>query len=83
MRGAARHLARGGALVTYGPFFEDNVPTADSNLQFHAALRGENFDWGLRRREDVEQVARAAGLRLAARYAMPAHNLLLVWRRAN
>jgi len=30
----------------------------------------------------VESVACAAGLQLAARHAMPANNLLLVWTRA-
>lgn len=82
MRGAAEHLAEGGQLVTYGPYLEDDVPTAEGNLTFDAALRAENTDWGIRRREDVEQVARAAGLQLAARHAMPANNLLLVWTRA-
>lgn len=82
MRGAARHLAPGGQLVTYGPYLEDGVPTSDGNLAFDARLRAENPAWGLRRREDVEAQARAAGLQLAARHAMPANNLLLVWTRA-
>ena len=29
MRGSARHLAPGGALITYGPYLEDGVPTSD------------------------------------------------------
>ncbi len=32
MQGSARHLAPQGKLVTYGPYFEDGVPPADSNL---------------------------------------------------
>jgi SAM-dependent methyltransferase len=83
MRGAARHLAAGGRLVTYGPCLEDDVSTSEGNLKFDAALRDENPDWGIRRREAVEQVAHAAGLQLAARHAMPANNLLLVWKRAD
>ena len=79
MRGAAQHLAPGGRLVTYGPYLEDEVPTSEGNLKFDAALRADNADWGIRRREDVEEVAHAAGLQLAARHAMPANNLLLVW----
>ena len=31
MQGAARHLAPGGVLVTYGPYFEQGVPAAPSN----------------------------------------------------
>lgn len=80
MRGAARHLEPGGQLVTYGPYLEDDMPTADSNLDFDASLRSRNPDWGLRRREAVEQEAQAVGLRLAARHALPANNLLLVWQ---
>lgn len=82
MRGAARYLAPGGRLVTYGPYLEDEVPTSEGNVKFDASLRAENPAWGIRRREDVEREARAAGLTLAARHAMPANNLLLVWQRA-
>jgi SAM-dependent methyltransferase len=82
MRGAARHLAPGGRLVTYGPYLEDEVPTTESNLAFDASLRRRNPQWGLRRREEVEAQAQAAGLALVARHAMPANNLLLVWQRA-
>jgi len=82
MRLAAQHLAQDGYLVTYGPLFEDEVPTAESNRQFDASLRQQNPDWGIRRREDVQAEAARAGLRLAQRHAMPANNLLLVWERA-
>ena len=82
MQGSARHLAADGVLVTYGPYLEADVPTAEGNLAFDQSLRAHNPAWGIRRREDVEQVAADAGLRLAARHAMPANNLLLVWARA-
>jgi hypothetical protein len=81
MRGAARHLCAHGLLLTYGPYFEEDVPTAPSNLSFHQSLRLRNTAWGLRRLQDVAQEAAAAGLRLRARHAMPANNLLLVWER--
>jgi Protein of unknown function (DUF938) len=79
MQGAARHLAPQGLLVTYGPYLEDEVPTAASNLAFDQNLRARDPAWGLRRREDVAQEAQRAGLRLVQRFAMPANNLLLVW----
>lgn len=82
MRGAARLLAPNGRLVTYGPYLEDDVPTSEGNLKFDAALRAENQEWGIRRREDVGDQARAAGLQLCARHSMPANNLLLVWQRS-
>jgi SAM-dependent methyltransferase len=82
MQGAARHLAPGGRLVTYGPYLEDDVPTSPGNLSFDQSLRAQDPAWGIRRREEVAQVAQRAGLQLAARHAMPANNLLLVWTRA-
>lgn len=81
MRGAARHLAPQGQLVVYGPFLEDELPTAASNLAFDADLRARDPAWGLRRREDVAEQARLAGLVLSERHALPANNLLLVFRR--
>jgi len=82
MRGAARHLAADGVLVTYGPCLEDDVPTAASNLEFDAFLRARDPASGLRRREDVCAVAADHGLRLRERVQMPANNLMLVFARA-
>jgi hypothetical protein len=81
MQGSARHLAAGGVLVTYGPYLEDDVPTSEGNIAFDQSLRAQDPAWGIRRREDVEQEAARAGLRLLERHAMPANNLLLVWGR--
>lgn len=81
MQGAGRHLAPGGRLVTYGPYLEDGVPTSPGNLAFDQSLRASDPAWGLRRREDVQAQALQAGLRLTARHAMPANNLLLVFER--
>ncbi|MEO8279597.1 MAG: DUF938 domain-containing protein [Ideonella sp.] len=82
MQGAARHLSARGMLITYGPYLEDGVTTSPGNMAFDADLRMRNPAWGLRRREDVEQLAEQAGLRLHERVEMPANNLLLVWVRA-
>ncbi|MGP1629674.1 MAG: DUF938 domain-containing protein [Giesbergeria sp.] len=79
MQGAARHLAPRGLLVTYGPYLEDGVATAPGNLAFDASLRERNPAWGLRSLSAVQQEARAAGLQLHERHAMPANNLLLVF----
>jgi SAM-dependent methyltransferase len=81
MRGSAQHLAPGGRLITYGPYLEDALPTSPGNLAFDQSLRERNPAWGIRRREDVEAQAATAGLKLLARHAMPANNLLLVWTR--
>ncbi|MEJ8839479.1 DUF938 domain-containing protein [Ramlibacter sp. AN1133] len=77
MEGAARHLAPSGVLVTYGPYLEDDVPTAPSNEAFDASLRARDAAWGIRRLEDVRAQAQRAGLVLRGRHAMPANNLLL------
>ena len=79
MQGAARHLLAGGLLITYGPYFEDGVPPAPSNLAFDEDLRARNADWGIRRLEDVVAVAHRSGLSLRERHPMPANNLLLVF----
>ena len=82
MQGVARHLAASGVRVTYGPSLEEGGPTSEGNLAFDQSLRAQDPAWGIRRREDVEQEAARAGLRLRARHAMPANNLLLVWGAA-
>lgn len=80
MQGAARHLAPQGCLITYGPYLEADVPTAPGNVAFDESLRQRDAEWGLRWREDVQAEAARAGLQLAERVAMPANNLLLVFR---
>ena len=82
MQGAIRHLAQHGMLITYGPYLEDAVHTSPGNQRFDHDLQLQNPAWGIRRREDVEREAAKVGLRLAQRFALPANNLLLVWRQA-
>jgi hypothetical protein len=79
MRGTARHLSTAGVLITYGPYFEEAVPPAPSNIAFDESLRARNRAWGIRRLEDVADEARRVGLVLRERHTMPANNLLLVF----
>jgi hypothetical protein len=80
-RGAARLLgSSGGPLIIYGPFIEDGVATAASNLSFDESLTARDTRWGLRRAEDLHSLAAAYGLARTARHAMPANNLSLVFR---
>lgn len=81
LQGAAAHLSPHGLLLLYGPYLEDDRPTAPSNLAFDTDLKARDPAWGLRRLADVADTARAAGLRLAQRIDMPANNLMLVFRR--
>lgn len=79
MAGAARQLAPGGRLVTYGPYFEADQAPAPSNLAFDQSLRARNPAWGIRQLGEVAAEAARHGLALQQRHAMPANNLLLVF----
>ena len=81
MAGAGRLLPAGGMLFLYGPYIEDGVETAPSNLAFDADLRRRNPAWGLRRLELVSETAAKHGLRLSERIAMPANNLAVIFRK--
>ena len=81
LAGAAQLLPSGAPLILYGPYVEPDVPTADSNLAFDASLRMRDPAWGLRQIDDVKAAAAAAGLTFAERRAMPANNLMLLFRR--
>ncbi|QTH20558.1 DUF938 domain-containing protein [Rhizorhabdus wittichii] len=81
MRAAGRLLPAGAPLVLYGPYVQQGVETAPSNLAFDADLRRRDERWGLRRLEDVVALAEGEGLRLEAIHAMPANNLTVVLRR--
>nr|WP_047168947.1 DUF938 domain-containing protein [Sphingomonas sp. Y57] len=81
MRAAGKLLPPGAPLVLYGPYVQQGVETAPSNLAFDADLRRRDERWGLRRLEDVVALAKGEGLRLEAVHAMPANNLTVVLRR--
>ena len=80
-KGASRVLSSGSPLILYGPFLEEEVQTAQSNLAFDQDLRRRDASWGLRRLEEVDRVALQNGLARTARYEMPANNLTLVYRK--
>ncbi len=67
--------------MVYGPFEVEGEPLAPSNAAFDAELRASDVRWGLRRLGQVQAQAAQAGLDFEQRVAMPANNLLLVWRK--
>ncbi|MBX7532220.1 DUF938 domain-containing protein [Qipengyuania sp. 1XM1-15A] len=79
--GSARLLAPGAPLVLYGPYFEDDVEPASSNVAFDQSLRSRNPEWGIRNVAQLEELAQRSGFEKTARYEMPANNLTLVYRR--
>jgi hypothetical protein len=80
---AGSRLATGGLLVLYGPYREAGVPLAASNAAFDESLKSRDPAWGLRDRDAVAAVAKAAGLALTQRVEMPANNLMLLFRRVS
>lgn len=80
--GAARHLGPAAPLILYGPWIEQGVPTAPSNRAFDADLRLRDPAWGLRSVKAFASAAEARGLTLAERRAMPANNVMLLFRAA-
>lgn len=79
--GAARLLAPGAPLITYGPYLEAGVATAPSNMAFDDSLKARDPQWGLRDVAKVDALAESKGFARTARYIMPANNLTLVYRR--
>jgi hypothetical protein len=79
--GAARVLpASGGPLILYGPYIEQGVETAPSNLDFDTSLKARNPLWGLREAAALDEIAAAHSMKRTARHALPANNIMLVYR---
>ncbi len=79
-KGCAAVLSPDAPLILYGPYLEEGVATAPSNLEFDASLKARNPLWGLREVTAVDRLAADHGFARTQRYAMPANNLVLVYR---
>lgn len=79
--GAARLLGPGAPLILYGPWLSDAIDTAPSNLDFDRDLKRRDPDWGLRKVEDFAAEAARRGLVFVEQEAMPANNLMLLFRK--
>ncbi len=79
--GAARVLGTRAPLILYGPYLEEDVETAPSNLAFDESLKARNPEWGIRNIAAMDDLAARTGFARTARYEMPANNLTLVYRR--
>ena len=81
-RGAAQVLSiNSGPLILYGPYIEPGMETAPSNLDFDASLKARNPLWGVREAEALDALAVTHGMRRTARHALPANNIMLVYRK--
>jgi len=74
-------LLPGGVFCLYGPFRTKQGHTARSNEEFDLNLRRRDPAMGIRDLEALEKLAQSAQMRLRETRAMPANNLMLVFRR--
>lgn len=81
MAGAERLLPTGGILYLYGPFFQQTVSTAPSNLAFDQSLKARDQRWGIRHLETVVDLARSHQLIHQRTITMPANNLSVVFQK--
>jgi len=79
--GAARILPPGGKLFMYGPFRQTGHPFAESNRAFDMDLRRRDPAWGVRKLDDVTDLAIASGFTQPVIVPMPANNLSLIFAR--
>ena len=77
LEGAQRLLPQGAPLMLYGPWIDEEVETAPSNLAFDQDLKARDPRWGLRTVGQFAAEAKLRGLVLADRRQMPANNLML------
>lgn len=81
-QGVGKSLAHSGHLVIYGPFKYKGVLAPESNVKFEAWLKSVDPERGVRDFEQVDRLARQAGLKLIEDREMPAHNRLLVYQKS-
>jgi SAM-dependent methyltransferase len=67
--------------VAYGPFNYGGRFTSESNARFDASLKAGAPHQGIRDIDDLDALARRAGMTLAEDVAMPSNNRCLVWCR--
>ncbi len=80
--GAAKLLAAGAPLITYGPYAFDGEHTSESNARFDESLKQRDPRWGVRDVTELQRVAEEQGFELEQQFAMPANNFTLLWRKA-
>ena len=81
LRQAAGLLPAGAPLIFYGPYIEDGVETAPSNLAFDAWLKARDPQFGLRALGWLDEMGLSHGFERTRRIAMSANNLTLVYRK--
>jgi cyclopropane fatty-acyl-phospholipid synthase-like methyltransferase len=80
--GVGEILFQGGKFLLYGPFNYGGAYTSPSNENFDRWLKNRDPDSGVRDFEELDRLARQAGMCLAGDIEMPANNRILHWRKA-
>lgn len=80
--GLSAHLQTDGRFCLYGPFNVSGCFTSQSNADFDAHLRAENPEMGIRDLEMIESLAKLHHMPLEYKFAMPANNFLLVFKKS-
>lgn len=70
-----------GRFCLYGPFKLDGNFTTQSNADFDRSLRSRDSLMGIRDLEALDVIAGRCKLQRLRLYAMPANNLMAVWRK--
>ena len=70
-----------GVFCLYGPFNVGGKFTSKSNEEFNQMLKRQNPEMGIRDLETLNELALENGLIVGNRYAMPANNMIVIWRK--
>lgn len=79
--GIGQVLKQDGRFCLYGPFNYNRCYTSESNARFDQWLKMRDPKSGIRDFEELDQLARQAGMRLSRDVEMPVNNRILVWER--
>ena len=79
--GIGKLLVAGGVFCLYGPFNYNGEFTSESNARFDDWLKARDPLSGVRNFEDLEELARKAGMSFCQDYQMPVNNRLLIWKK--
>jgi len=79
--GVGRLLAGNGLFCLYGPFNYGGRYTSESNERFDRWLQQRDPQSGIKDFDDLDELARKAGMGLEEDYEMPANNRILCWRK--
>ena len=79
--GVGHVLVPNGLFMLYGPFNYGGRYTSESNARFDQWLKKRDPLSGIRNFEDLDTLARGAGMELYADIEMPVNNRTLVWRK--